>query len=498
MAGLSEVLAAPGVRPCIELLVPPTEDAEAASVTLLEDPALLADAAAGAVAILTADASESAASYRFDIAVRLARSRAVCALVLSGESFSSITPTAAAIAERAGIAVARTAEGTDLADLCVRITHEIAGGAEAALDHAFGALRVALARPRAPVDELVAAAAAELGRPLELRSSADAGEVAAPVLVDGKPEQWVCAGPAHGNSAMATELAVQIIAGQVGRLIESERRSQELPIQSRAELLTELLGTRGHDSTQLVRRARALDIPIDGWHVAVRLELDPTDDQGGTDELAAFEARRAIARIALETARSSGGTWHTARDGPAIILLRMFREDPGAKAVMEVVRIAERVLKRIERRLEMTVARCGVGSLHSGATGLASTAAEARAGVAAARAAGHANVATAFDSMGLRRTLLEWYASDSARDAVTQILAPLDELQGQRGETALRTLQTYLDHRGSLTQTAQSLGLHRNAVAYRIKKIFSLLEADLDNPDDWLLLQLACRSRNLA
>ncbi|MGH8572798.1 MAG: helix-turn-helix domain-containing protein [Gammaproteobacteria bacterium] len=39
--------------------------------------------------------------------------------------------------------------------------------------------------------------------------------------------------------------------------------------------------------------------------------------------------------------------------------------------------------------------------------------------------------------------------------------------------------------------------MHRNAIAYRIKKIFSLLEADPDNPDDWLLLQLACRSRNL-
>jgi DNA-binding PucR family transcriptional regulator len=43
------------------------------------------------------------------------------------------------------------------------------------------------------------------------------------------------------------------------------------------------------------------------------------------------------------------------------------------------------------------------------------------------------------------------------------------------------------------------LNLHRNAVAYRVKQIFSLLEeVDPENPDDLLLRQLACRARELA
>jgi DNA-binding PucR family transcriptional regulator len=35
-------------------------------------------------------------------------------------------------------------------------------------------------------------------------------------------------------------------------------------------------------------------------------------------------------------------------------------------------------------------------------------------------------------------------------------------------------------------------------VSYRVNQIFSLLDVDPDNPDDRLLLQLACRARGLA
>jgi DNA-binding PucR family transcriptional regulator len=142
--------------------------------------------------------------------------------------------------------------------------------------------------------------------------------------------------------------------------------------------------------------------------------------------------------------------------------------------------------------------RCGVGSPHPGAAGLLSSAAEAKAAVTAARATGAVNSAVPFDSAGLRRALVEWYASDVAQEAVTTVLAPLVKVGGVRGERLIQTLHVYLDQQGSLTKTAAAMNLHRNAVAYRIKKAFELLEVDRDNPDDLLLLQLACRARELA
>jgi DNA-binding PucR family transcriptional regulator len=148
--------------------------------------------------------------------------------------------------------------------------------------------------------------------------------------------------------------------------------------------------------------------------------------------------------------------------------------------------------------LPTTLVHCGVGGAHEGPAGLLSSAAEAKAAVTVARTSRRPWTAVAFDSAGLRRGLIEWYTSDTARDAVATVLAPLVELGGARAERLIRTLHVYLDQQGSLTKTAEVLNLHRNAVSYRVNQIFSLLDVDPDSPDDRLLLQLACRARELA
>ena len=70
-------------------------------------------------------------------------------------------------------------------------------------------------------------------------------------------------------------------------------------------------------------------------------------------------------------------------------------------------------------------------------------------------------------------------------------------MSAARADTAIRTLAAYLDEQGSIGRTAQRLHLHRNAVANRLRGITELLELDLDDPDQRLALQLACRARLL-
>jgi DNA-binding PucR family transcriptional regulator len=93
--------------------------------------------------------------------------------------------------------------------------------------------------------------------------------------------------------------------------------------------------------------------------------------------------------------------------------------------------------------------------------------------------------------------LIEWYSLDTAREAVRTLLAPLDQMGRKKSEVAIRTLAAYLDNQGSLSRAAKALHLHRNSVAYRIERIFELLEIDPEDPDERLLLQLACRARSL-
>jgi sugar diacid utilization regulator len=238
-------------------------------------------------------------------------------------------------------------------------------------------------------------------------------------------------------------------------------------------------------------------MPIDGWHVVVRIDFEDLADRPARDELAVYDERIRFARTILQSVRSTGGEWHRARAGPSVLLIRIQKDDPGVGATSKVAGIMDHVLSRVRSRITATLIRSGVGTAHIGPSGLVASATEARAAATVARTTGRVNTTVPFDSVGLRRTLIEWYASDTAQEAVLTVLAPLLRLNAARGERLIQTLHVYLDQHCSLTRTAELLNLHRNAVRYRIDQAFEILEIDPDNSDDLLLLQLACRAREL-
>lgn len=87
--------------------------------------------------------------------------------------------------------------------------------------------------------------------------------------------------------------------------------------------------------------------------------------------------------------------------------------------------------------------------------------------------------------------------SDRGGDRTVREVRVVERLGPKRMETAVRTLKTYLDEQCSIVRTARALHLHRNAVSYRLQRIFELLEVDPSDPDQRLALQLACRARLL-
>jgi DNA-binding PucR family transcriptional regulator len=280
------------------------------------------------------------------------------------------------------------------------------------------------------------------------------------------------------------------------RLADEERKARELPIRSRSELLAELLISESALNEDMLERARQLGIPLSGWHVAVRIEADNLTDVT-PDEIGRFELLEAVGQVALGAAAAAGGTWYLSRIARAIVLIWMTKSDPGAQAATRAARSASRAVENISGRFPALRLRAGVSTPHEGPLGLRAAAAEARSAIIAARAAGKAPGVTTHDATGVQRMLMEWYASDAARASVRVQLAPLERLGPGRSETAIRTLAAFLDEQGSMTRTAERLHLHRNAVTYRMRRITSLLGVDLDDPDQRLALQLACRAHLL-
>lgn len=469
-------------------------DPEVASVFLAEDLADLGQAPAASIVVLGAHTNEMVGTYRFDVALRVAAGRGAVALVLADPNAPQPTSTSVTAAQRFGVVLLRNTAPGNVAELLCGLDVALRGPAELALRRAMVTMQRLATRRDTPAAELVADVADLADTQIEL-ADRPAGELAFPVGLDADAAQWV--NVRAGDEASRPELALigRLLADALGLAHLAERRARDLPVRSRAELLSELLDSSARGRSELLRRARSLGLPIDGWHLVARIEQEDVG-RAETDEVAAFAAREELVQILLEAVRSSG-TWHFARAERGLLLIQMARSDPGSTAAVEATRTVQRAIDIAVAAFPRLEVFCGVGSAQGGPTGLINSAAEARAAAGAMRARARPNTATAFDGLGLRRTLVEWYASHTARSAVDAVLAPLDRMGPTKADAAIRTLQAYLDNHGSLSRTAGELHLHRNSVAYRVDRIFAELDVDQDNPDDWLLLQLACRARAL-
>jgi sugar diacid utilization regulator len=501
VASVDEIIKSPALPP-LQRVSERGGDRAVREVRVAEVLRDLHEAPRAAFVVLGRGASAEAVDYRLDVALRRAGMHGVAAVAaFCADPSNPWRPplTALDIADRAELALVSMPPGTDLAGLIEALGREIAGGAEAALRRIELGLETVAAAETGAGDErsVVAACMRALGVRVELREP-EPGEpcVAVPIVVGGSVEGQLCAPLLSDELGMAVRVVLDLAAGAVARLREAARRARDIPIRSRTELLSELLVSTSPHTDDLLNRARMLGLPVDGWHLALRVELENLNETE-RDELRRFEVFEAASQLALQAVLSTGGIWYLARMGPAILLIRMMRRDPGPQAGKTAAQAGERVLERLRGHFAELRASCGVGGAHEGPMGLRASATEARDAVTAARAAGRHDTVASFDAVGLQRMLTEWYAFDTARQSVREQLAPLERLGPKRMETAVRTLKTYLDEQCSIVRTARALHLHRNAVSYRLQRIFELLEVDPSDPDQRLALQLACRARML-
>ena len=473
-------------------------DRGVAGVRLAERFAELDDAPAGSFVVLSRLASAEVTDYRLDMALRWAAIRRVAAVAAFSTQEWQPGVTAMDIAGHADIALVSVPEDADLAALVQAVFGEIGGGAGRALARAGQGLEEVQRAERtgAGPEELGQAAGRALGTKVEYVMAAGEEGVSVPVLVGETPSGYFAAPEAGGEIGVAARLVLHAAAAAGARFLDLARRARETPARSRSELLAELLMSDSAISEDLLDRARQLGIPVSGWHLAVRVEADDLDE-AEHDEVRRFELLESAGQAALQAVSASGETWYLSRIARAIILIRMTTSNPGPQAGARATRSTERALQAIMARLPALRFRAGVGAAHEGPMGLRASAAEARGALAAARAARRPAGVAAHDAVGIRRMLMEWYASETVRASVRDQLAPLEKLGAARADTAIRTLAVYLDEQGSVVRTAERLHLHRNAVTNRLRSITELLDVDLDDPDQRLALQLACRARLL-
>lgn len=437
-------------------------------------------------------AEEQPAPFRIDVALRQASARRLAGIVFTVDL--ALAETASALAARGGVPVfcAPTADSTELAKAIDRV---IAGGASEAMMRGAQAVEratEAAGADDASSDSILAAASRALGTALSVIEDA---------AVLWTERDAVCIGEvpigrlAAASPDAATEVAIPVVAALLSRAAQRQSRDRFAPTQSRADLLMELVLTDSSRMDGFVGRAAHLGLPLQQSHVAAWLA--PANPSAVHDR-APRTVQPALELFALQLVEDRAEMWHFAflQDD----LLLVCTEEHGAPDHQRRMR---EVAVRVQEHAQMLAGSgwsytLGLGTPQLGALGLRQSAAEARIAAESAIAAERLGGVELTDVTGLRRVLLDVYASPISRDLLHDILRPLDELGAERALTAVRTLQSYLAHEGSLVNAGRELMLHPNGVGYRMRQIRELLDIDLADPDVRFAVELACRVRLLA
>lgn len=271
--------------------------------------------------------------------------------------------------------------------------------------------------------------------------------------------------------SVAAEVAMPAVAARI--LIDEVAAVNDVAVSS--GLLRDFVDLHGAADADVERRMLERGWRTSGHHLGFRMVA-----RGRLDSFS-------LLRTVSAGLSAIDGEAHATTAGRGLSGWLTFAESPDPDQVERVVAALRDLHLGVLRDFAVAT---GVGSLQGGSEGLATTLDEAgdAARIAASRSATGWFVRV--DSLGLEQLLLAWTGNDTFVPAAESLLAPLREGGGE----LLVTLSAYLDHESGIAATAAALGLHRNTVTMRIRRVQELLGIDLTDPEARLALHLACRA----
>lgn len=98
-----------------------------------------------------------------------------------------------------------------------------------------------------------------------------------------------------------------------------------------------------------------------------------------------------------------------------------------------------------------------------------------------------------FDSLGIYRLLGRLESIPEVVEFTDQVIGPLVRYDEQHRSALVQTIDAYFTHHGNISQTAESLFIHRNTLLYRLDRIQELTGHNLNQANMRLALQLALK-----
>lgn len=102
-----------------------------------------------------------------------------------------------------------------------------------------------------------------------------------------------------------------------------------------------------------------------------------------------------------------------------------------------------------------------------------------------------------FDELGSYTVLHQLKDSQISDLFIQKHLAPLLQYSEGKSMDLFQTLRVYLEHNGSIKETAEELYIHRSSLLYRLEKIADLLEIDINDSESRFNLMIAYKLYDL-
>jgi purine catabolism regulator len=282
-------------------------------------------------------------------------------------------------------------------------------------------------------------------------------------------------GPLDPRQRLAARFLLPRIARGASAALQHEHEARPRGAQ-RADAVAALLAPSDGDSSE--RRMAALALGLDPDAVFYVAISSAANDRALTQSLTALGAVHPAApeaglRVALIA--TSETTLGSSLEG----------------RIVEIKRRWEAGQVQVGATLALSAPASGVERLVDAADEARFVAMLQRRGVISGRAAAF----SAIDDLGVLRLLYLVRDAPELRSFATEALGQLPR-HDRRG-TLRTTLRAFLASGGSHAEASRQLGIHRNTLAYRLRRLSELVGRDVADPASWLTLQVALHAADL-
>lgn len=311
----------------------------------------------------------------------------------------------------------------------------------------------------------------ELDMPME--------RIIAPIIVDREIHGYIWIISGGRPLTELDELAIRHGATVAALIMFKEQAVREAEEALHGDFFKQLLKGAPH-TVGLTEQARQLGYRLQQAHQVLFIRGKPT--AGGSS--------RPLTNVVDNWLRSQGQRALIVWRNEGLVLVIESHKESAGKELAESMIIA---LSHPARPLLIGIG-CVFKSAHGESEGIQRSYEQAREAAAIGSALGPQEGVVIFEELGILHWLYNLTPKQQAQNAYLKHIDTLVAYDSARKTQLVKTLETYLDHGGSLVETAEALFLHRNSLLHRVNRIEQLCKLNLRDSLHRLNLHAAVKS----